>query len=73
MSGSKEGSMDQARFDELNRKRYLDGLTDEEADELGRLMAEREGKPYQSAEEFHEEHDVEDDADAARRQLRQAG
>ena len=65
--------MDQARFDELNRKRYLDGLTDEEAGELGRLMAEREGKPYQSAEEFHEEHDVEDEADAARRQLRQAG
>ena len=65
--------MDQARFDELNRKRYLDGLTDEEANELGRLMAEREGKPYQSAEEFHHEHDVEDEADAQRRQLRQTG
>ena len=65
--------MDQARFDQLNRKRYLDGLTDEEADELGRLMAEREGKPYQSAEEFHHEHDVEDEADARRRQLRHTG
>ena len=65
--------MDQARFDELNRKRYLDGLTDDEAGELGRLMAEREGKPYQSAEEFHREHDVEDDADEARRQIQRAG
>ncbi len=65
--------MDQARFDELNRKRYLDGLTDEEADELGRLMAEREGKPYQSAEEYHQEHDVQDEADALRRQLHHAG
>ena len=65
--------MDQARFDELNRKRYLEGLTNEEADELGRLMAEREGKPYQSAEEFHQEHEGEDEADALRRQLRNSG
>ena len=55
--------MSEERFDRLNRKRYLEGLTDEEADELGRLMAEREGKPYQGPEEYHNEHHPEDEAD----------
>ena len=42
--------MDDERFDELSAKRDRDGLTDEEADELGRLTAEREGRPYSNAD-----------------------
>jgi len=36
------------RFDELVAKRQRAGLTDAEADELGRLMAEREGREWTS-------------------------
>ncbi len=39
-----------SRFEELERKRDDVGLTDEETDELGRLMAERAGKPYENAD-----------------------
>jgi hypothetical protein len=42
--------MDQARYEELVRKRDTVGLTREEADELGRLMAEKEGRTYSSAD-----------------------
>jgi hypothetical protein len=38
------------RLEELMAKRRSSGLTDREAEELGRLMAEREGKPYSSAQ-----------------------
>ncbi len=42
--------MDQARFEELKRKAEgVEGLTDDEADELGRLYAERAGEPYTNA------------------------
>ena len=34
------------RFQQLLDKRHESGLNDAEADELGRMMAEREGKPY---------------------------
>ena len=44
--------MDEQRFEELKEKRFREGLTDEEADELGRLMAESEGKPYSSHEDL---------------------
>jgi hypothetical protein len=37
------------RFEELIAKRDLMGLSDGEADELGRLIAEREGKSYSNA------------------------
>jgi hypothetical protein len=37
--------MDQARYDELIGKRDGEGLTADEANELGRLMAEKEGRP----------------------------
>jgi hypothetical protein len=40
--------MDQARYDELIKKRDEEGLTTQEAGELGRLMAEKEGR----AEEY---------------------
>jgi hypothetical protein len=34
---------------ELQAKRKTSGLTDEEADELGHLYAEKAGKPYSNA------------------------
>ena len=42
--------MDQARYYELIRKRDTVGLTRKEADELGRFMAEREGRAYGNAD-----------------------
>jgi hypothetical protein len=36
------------RFDELVEKRRKGGLSDDEADELGRLMAQREGRAWTS-------------------------
>ena len=41
--------MDEGRLQELEQKRDSSGLTDAEANELGRLMAERDGKPYGNA------------------------
>jgi hypothetical protein len=49
-ANGEEVAMDDERFAELKRKRDSEGLTDDEADELGRLMAEREGKPYSNAD-----------------------
>jgi len=43
--------MDEQRFQELEKKRDEFGLSKDEANELGRLMAEKEGKPYSNAEE----------------------
>ena len=41
--------MDEQRFKELERKRFEEGLSDDEANELGRMMAERSGEEYESA------------------------
>lgn len=41
--------MDGDRFEELKRKAAGEGLTDEEAAELGRLYAEERGEPYQDS------------------------
>lgn len=41
--------MEDQRFQELIRKRDSSGLTDEEANELGRMIAERDGVPYSNA------------------------
>jgi hypothetical protein len=41
--------MDDERFQELIRKRDSSGLTDDEANELGREIAERDGVPYSNA------------------------
>jgi hypothetical protein len=41
--------VDDGRLQELERKRDSSGLTDDEANELGRILAEREGKPYGNA------------------------
>jgi hypothetical protein len=40
--------MDEERMQELDEKRFEDGLTHDEAHELGQMMAEAEGKPYSS-------------------------
>ena len=42
--------MDTQRLEELEKKRFDVGLTHEEANELGRLLAERDGKQYSNAE-----------------------
>jgi hypothetical protein len=41
--------MDEERFTELMKKRDTEGLSDDEANELGRMMAEREGLAYSNA------------------------
>ena len=41
--------VDEKRIEELTAKRREAGLSDAEADELGRLFAEQEGKPYSNA------------------------
>lgn len=41
--------MDDQRYWLLIRKRGEMGLSKDEADELGRLMAERQGEPYSNA------------------------
>ena len=52
--------MDRDRFEELKRKAAGEGVSDEEAAELGRLYAEERGEPYEDATAFR------DDADAAK-------
>jgi hypothetical protein len=41
--------VDEKRIEDLIAKRHDVGLSDAEADELGKLFAEREGKPYSNA------------------------
>jgi hypothetical protein len=55
-------AIDERRFAELDRKRFAGGLTTEEADELGRMMAEREGKPYSNAHDLAAEDRPEEEA-----------
>jgi hypothetical protein len=42
--------MDTARYEALTAKRDDVGLTDDEADELGKMMAELEGREYENAD-----------------------
>jgi hypothetical protein len=63
--------VDQERYDALMAKSSGVGLTDEEANELGRLMAEKEGRPYGSATEREQELlDIEDEETKDRRDKR---
>jgi hypothetical protein len=41
--------VDSDRLEELERKAAAEGLSDEEAAELGRLYAERRGEPYEGS------------------------
>jgi len=45
--------MDDQRYQELMEKRSRTGLSEAEANELGRMMAERLGKPYQGHSDIH--------------------
>ncbi|MGH2661962.1 MAG: hypothetical protein ACRDKA_09980 [Actinomycetota bacterium] len=47
------------RYQQLIEKRDDEGLTDQEADELGRLMAERRGKQYGNADDPPEDVEIE--------------
>lgn len=47
--------MDTTRYEELTMKRDEVGLTDEEADELGRMVAELEGDAYGNADTLRAE------------------
>jgi len=49
--------MDQQRLEELVAKRDAEGLTREEADELGRLLAEQAGEPYANADDLRQDGD----------------
>ena len=56
--------MDEQRFKELERKRFEEGLSDEEANELGRMMAEQGDQPrklsrQQLRAQGREKHDAE--------------
>jgi hypothetical protein len=62
--------MGEDRYQQLVEKRDRSGLSDAEADELGRLMAEREGRPYGGAKARPEELDEEDRADEEARRER---
>jgi hypothetical protein len=62
--------MDGKRFEELKAKAAGEGLSDEEAGELGRLYAKEAGEPYGDAEsEADAERDAADQEDHARREL----
>lgn len=63
--------MDQERYDALMAKSSGVGLSDEEANELGRLMAEKEGRSYGGAAEREQELlDIEDEETKGRRDKR---
>ena len=47
------------RYEDLTKKRDDTGLTKDEADELGKLMAERRGKPHGTADDPPEDVEVE--------------
>ncbi len=66
--------MDESRYRQLEEKRDTVGLTKEEADELGRMIAEREGKPYSNAEmrENPEAAEIEDDKPYSEVELEEA-
>ena len=47
------------RYEDLTKKRDDTGLTKDEADELGKLMAERRGQPHGTADDPPEDVEVE--------------
>jgi hypothetical protein len=47
------------RYQQLIEKRQGEGLTEDEANELGRLMAERRGEEYANADDPPEEVEIE--------------
>ena len=65
--------MDRERFDELKRKAAGEGLTDEEAGELGRLYAEDRGVPYQDSSSVSDAGTAPEDQDTQQRREQDAG
>jgi len=61
--------VDEARYQQLKEKRDGPGLTDDEANELGRLMAEAEGLEYKG----HGAKDFDESAEEIREWERVAG
>jgi hypothetical protein len=55
--------MSEDRLQQLIEKRDGPGLSDDEADELGNLMAEKEGRPYGGKQARAEAESNEDSAD----------
>jgi hypothetical protein len=51
------------RYEELLAKRDSEGLTREEADALGKMIAEREGRPYGNADNPPPEVEAERDSE----------
>jgi hypothetical protein len=70
MTVKEGGSMGEDRYHQLIEKRDGPGLSDEEADELGRLIAEKEGQPYGGADARSHEQELEDRADEEGRRER---
>lgn len=62
--------MEADRFEELKRKAAGEGLTDEEAAELGKLYAKERGEPYQDSRSVGDvEASSEDEESQERREL----
>jgi hypothetical protein len=61
------GRVEPDRFEELKRKAAGEGLTDEEAAELGRLYAEERGEPYQDSSSVSDDASSEDRESQERR------
>jgi hypothetical protein len=66
----KEGGVD--RFEELQVKAASEGLTDEEAAELGRLYAERRGEKYEDSESIKDAEDAEEEESEEHREVEAA-
>jgi len=60
--------MDEVRYDELMKKRGTSGLSDTEANELGKLMAEKKGQTYGGAAARKEAFDAAADEEQLRRE-----
>ena len=59
--------MDDHRLQELEAKTAREGLTDEEADELGRLYAEKGGEPYEDTGSVGDANEVEEEREGEQR------
>ena len=65
--------MEGDRSEELEAKATAEGLTDEEAAELGRLYAERRGEPYQNAGSMRGEDPSSEGGESQERREAEAG
>ena len=64
--------MEGDRFEELKAKAAREGLTDEEAAELGRLYAEKRGEPYHDAGSVSDTDAASEDQESQERRKRDA-